>query len=589
LQFESCTAHHSAANVFWSYSTLDWLKNDWRTRWFCFGLGFLLAQAAWAQQAAHVDGVVRDPNGKTVPGVHVILYLDDASAHYEAQTDADGTFTLSVAAGRYQLRAEQSAYSAVEDSFPLNAGEAKHCELTLRLTEATKPHAHESSSASIKFDDRPSFTVAGVTDSTGSGGHGSETRVRTGEVLARETASLPPGENKSSITKIPEPSPPAAEADLRTALARSPRDFEANRQLGEFYFRSQRFREAIAPLEAAHRIRSSDYSVALHLGAAYKACERFNEARSVVTERLAKTGALTPIGQADLYRLLGDIDEKQNDPLAAEHEYERASALDASEQNYFTWGAELLLHGAGAPAVEVFSKGIRLHPESVRMLGGLGAALYAAGSAEEAAQRLCAASDLDRTNDMPYLLLGKIQEATSPPLPCAEATLARYARLHPDRAIANYYYGLALWKQDRAAHDPARLQLAETLLREATDLDPTLDAADVALGNLYLSQSDLSRPDLSHSDPQAAIAAYQKALAANPDNSEAHYGLGVAYRRIGQNDRAETEIQRYKLLQTREEAALEHRRSAMGQFLFYLNNQPAGAPATSNSVPSAAR
>jgi hypothetical protein len=101
--------------VFWSYSTLDWLKNDWRTRWFCFGLGFLLAQAAWAQQAAHVDGVVRDPNGKTVPGVHVILYLDDASAHYEAQTDADGTFTLSVAAGRYQLRAEQSAYSAVEE------------------------------------------------------------------------------------------------------------------------------------------------------------------------------------------------------------------------------------------------------------------------------------------------------------------------------------------------------------------------------------------------------------------------------------------------------------------------------------------
>jgi len=87
--------------------------------------------------------------------------------------------------------------------------------------------------------------------------------------------------------------------------------------------------------------------------------------------------------------------KRLDDSLSAVREYERAAALDSSEENYFAWGAELLSHRATSPAVEVFGRGFRLHPNSARMLAGLAAALYTSGSADEAAQRLCQASDLD--------------------------------------------------------------------------------------------------------------------------------------------------------------------------------------------------
>ena len=95
---------------------------------------------------------------------------------------------------------------------------------------------------------------------------------------------------------------------------------------------------------------------------------------------------------AELHRLLGDIAEQSGDPLRAVREYEAAARLDPSEQNYFEWGAELLLHRAILPAIEVFTKGSTAHPKSARMMAGLGAALYASGRYEEAASRLCAAS-----------------------------------------------------------------------------------------------------------------------------------------------------------------------------------------------------
>ena len=76
-------------------------------------------------------------------------------------------------------------------------------------------------------------------------------------------------------------------------------------------------------------------------------------------------------------------------------EYQRAAELDPSEPYFFDWGSELLLHRAVEPAIEVFSKGNRLFPHSARMLVALGVAWYSNGSYDQAAQRLCEASDLN--------------------------------------------------------------------------------------------------------------------------------------------------------------------------------------------------
>jgi tetratricopeptide (TPR) repeat protein len=536
------------------------------------------AQDAAPLQAAQVEGTVRDSAGKAVAGASVHLQEQGRSTPAETKTNSDGAFVfLAVRPGTYTVKLEKSGFrDAIEESIKLAPAEKKRCDFVLRTSAESAPSSTPSSSpAAIELDDRPNFTVAGITDSTGAGGHGSETRLRTGEALARETLNLASGESKEVPTAAPKAGAIGhetneSESALLAALLQGPRSFEANHRLGEFYFHSERYCEAVPLLETAYHANPGDHPNALDLALAFKACGEFAQARKQLDQMLASENEkqLGKHDEADLRRLLGDLDEKLEDPLAAVREYERAAGLDASEQNYFAWGAELLLHRAAAPAIEVFGRGVRLHPDSARMLAGLGAALYTSGSAEEAAQRLCDASDLEPANLAPYLFLGKIQEAASAPLSCAEQKLARFAHDQPASALANYYYALALLKRNRGSEDLDSLQRAQALLQKSSAIDPKLDLAYLQLGNLYVSRGALPE----------ALAAYQKAVAANPVGSEAHYRLGLTYKRVGDEAKAQREFEDYKRLDKTEAATIERQRRELRQFLFVLKNQPAASP-----------
>ncbi len=473
---------------------------------------FLVCGSSFAQDGdtvgdAQVEGAVRDSAGKPVAGASV-SFQGKSGYSAEARTSDTGTFSFpSVPAGSYTLKLAKSGFrEVIDNSFHLAQAEKRHCDFVLTALQSslrTAPKEASSSSSGIAFDDHPNFVVAGVSDSTGAGGHGSETRMRTGEALAKETLKLDSDESNAGASK-------------KIAAA------------------------STASIE---------------------------QARQQLNQLLASQKQLGKTGQADLHRQLGDLDETLNDPLAAEHEYERAAGLDASEQNYFAWGAELLLHRALPPAIEVFGAGVRLHPESARMLAGLGAALYTAGSIDDAAQRLCQASDIEPSNPAPYLFLGKMQESTTAPLPCAEQKLARFAHDQPANALANYYYALALWKQDRATENEASansvaLERVEGLLKKSSDLDPKLGAADLQLGNLYFARGNF----------QQALAAYQKANAASPASSEAHYRLGLTYKRMGNGTKAEIEFNDYKQLDKTEAAAVERQRRELRQFIFILSD-----------------
>jgi tetratricopeptide (TPR) repeat protein len=530
-----------------------------------------LGQNSTPQQDAQVEGIVRDSAGKPVAGASVLLQREDQSKAAETKTDAGGGFLfLAVRAGTYTVKIEKTgSHDATESSIDLVSAEKKHCDLVVRGLGESSASSPGASSA-IELDDRPNFVVAGITDSSGAGGHGSETRMRTGEVLAKETLNLESGESKkisAAAARSAGHDALASESALRAALLRSPRDFEANHELGEFYFHAEKYREAIPPLQAAYQIKPGDHANAFQLALAFKAGGEFARARELVNQMLASEKELGKPDEADLRRVLGDLDEKLEDPLEAVREYQRAAGLDASEQNYFAWGAELLLHRAVAPALEVFGQGVRLHPESARMLAGMGAALYTSGSVEEAAQRLCAASDLSASDSAadsaPYLFLGEMQEATSTPLPCIEQRLARFAHNQPESAFANYYYALALWKRDRGLEKPDALRQVETLLLKSSTIDPKLDLAYLQLGNLNFAREAF----------QEAVAAYQKAVGANPACSEAHYRLGLTYKRIGEGAKAQREFEEYKQLDKTETAAIERQRRDLRQFIFILKDQ----------------
>jgi tetratricopeptide (TPR) repeat protein len=328
---------------------------------------------------------------------------------------------------------------------------------------STPPPKAQTKPGQPEFFDEPQFTVAGITDATNLGGHGSNTIVRTKESLAKDLASL---------------------------------------------------------------------------GAASP------------TQKSPKDSA-------------GEV-QQQGDPLETVRKYQRAAETDPTESNYFNWGAELLVHRADEPAIEVFSKGNRLFPQSSRMLVGLGVAWYSRGSYDQAAQRLCAASDLNPDDPNPYLFLGKIQSVETTQFKGLVERLARFVRLQPENAMANYYYAISLWKGRKGPEDAATLAQAQTLLEKAVRLDPKLGIAYLQLGIV----------DSDRKDFPAAIADYQKAIQASPGLEEAHYRLAQVYRRTGERAKAEQELQVYDELSKKAAEEIERERHEVGQFVYTLRETP---------------
>jgi tetratricopeptide (TPR) repeat protein len=464
-------------------------------------------QPTQTTEASSIEGVVRDASGKPVAAASIML-VGPGEKSFETKSHADGTFLFSaLRPGAFTIAAETPALClGPSRDLELSAGEKKHVDLVLNApgtpngnvanaqapttnastatgaasttSTAKHPVPHPCSPAPLEFSDQPNFVIAGITDWSNLGLHGSDATTRTSDALAKETLAL-----KSS---------PAPASSANTA----------------------------ADAAAAHR-------------------------------------------------LSGDRDERSSDPVAAVREYEQAARLDPSEENYFAWGSELLLHRATQPAAEVFTKGSALHPQSTRMLVGLGAALYANGLRDDAARRLCQASDLNPADPAPYLFLGKIEATAVDPVPCAEEKLARFAKEQPGNALANYYYAVSLWKNRRPSGNLSgnspQFRQAAALLEKAVALDPTLAEAYLQLGILYAAQNDFAR----------AVQFLRQAIAANPQLAEAHRRLGQAYQRTGNATQAAQEFAIYKQVQKSEADTLERQRRELRQFLVILQSQPA--------------
>jgi tetratricopeptide (TPR) repeat protein len=535
--------------------------------WMSFSDGPGLAKSAAQQNdVITIEGTVRNSAGDPIAEISVVLEDESYATHAEISTKTDGTFVFSTKrAGTYKLRTEKAGLGSAVAQLVVRSGETKkHLDLVIESSTCKTRPSHASPGA-IEFQDRPNFTVAGITDWSNVGLHGSDSSSQTSETLATETRAL---KSNGSAENLPGASAGAAtgpekrgsESNLRAALARAPNSFQANHQLGEYYLASRTFRDAIPLLEAAYRINPGDGPNAYDLAVAYHANGDFAAARDQVRKILA-SGA----NGADEHHLLGELDERLGDPLEAVHEFERAVRLQPNEQNYFDWGAELLLHKAAVPAVEVFTKGSRAHSLSARMVAGLGAALYASGSYDEAARRLCEASDMDPSEPAPYIFLGQMEKAVPVSWPCSLQKLARFAHDQPGNALGNYYYALVLWKRARRSENSTDAKQAEGLLKNAIQINPRLGEAHLQLAILYSERGDSGR----------AICAYKQAIAVDPGLSEAYYKLSLAYKQMGEDAKAQQQLQVYKEAQKTAAAEIAQKHKELQQFMVILGGQSA--------------
>ena len=426
--------------------------------------------------------------------------------------------------------------------------------------QAQRKAAAPAPDQAIEFSDKPSFSVAGVTDWTAVGGHGSDATLRTSEDLTRETLTLKaPGANGISAgAKAREPVDDAMEARLRSALAAAPRSYAANHALGEYYLHSAHYRQALPPLLAASELSQGKADDEYDLALACQGVGDFTRARQHVQRALAEKDT------ASFHRVAGEVDEALGNSLAAVQQEERAARMDPSETNYFVWGSELLLHRAIWQAAEVFASGVKEHPASARMKTGWGAALFAGAQYDEAAERLCEASDLDPASPEPYVFLSKVALASPAPLSCVQAKLERFIRLQPASADAVYFYAMVLHKQDGGSDR----QRVEGLLRKAVALDPKYSAAYLQLGILAFAERRY----------QDSIGFYKQAIENDPKLAEAHYRLGVVYDRTGDAKQAREEFQEHDRLEKQQADAVEQQRRQVKQFLVVLEGKTPATP-----------
>ena len=231
--------------------------------------------------------------------------------------------------------------------------------------------------------------------------------------------------------------------------ARPPRSFEANHLLGKVLDENGKARDAIPYLERAGELKPGDYENSYELALANAHAGNYGRARDQGLALAAQNDS------AELHHLLGDMQEKLGNSLEAVREYQRAAELDRRETYLFDWGSELLFHRAPAPALQVFTQGNRLFPKSARMLIGLGASLFALGSYDQAVQRIGEASDLNPSDSIPYVFLGKMQSVEVTTSEKIIEKLRRFVAQQPENAEANYFYAAGLWKLRAESPDPA--------------------------------------------------------------------------------------------------------------------------------------
>jgi tetratricopeptide (TPR) repeat protein len=517
---------------------------------------FLAAFVQAQSQTSTVVGTVLDVYRHPISGAVVDLEPRDGQPLL-SRCDSQGAYHFSaLSPGRYTLHVSMAGYiEKVSGPFVVGENETKRINFTLE--SGTGPAA-KAQPAAPEFFDPPQFTVAGVRDTFSSGGHGSDTILRTTEGLVKATVAL--GESKelshnSSLNA-------ATEKSLRDAVEHNPEDFDATAKLGEWLLDRQEPQEAVPYLERAFRLNPEDTETDYALALAYARTGEYKQARTRLEDLLADRAE-----DAGLYELLADVEEKMNDPLAAVGSYQRAAELNPSEANLFTWGSELLLHLAAEPAIEVYSKGHRLYPDSMRMLVGLGAASYSRGLFEQAAEYLCEASDLNPQDPLPYLLLGKIQAVEASPSASLEPRLKRFARLQPNNALANYYYAVSLWKRRSGPQDVQTATEVESLLKKSVELDRTLGPGYLQLGILYAERKDPSR----------ALSAYQKAIAVAPRLEEAHYRLAELYRLTGEEVKAREELRVFEGIKKQNVEEAERDRAEIRQFVYTLRDPNSAA------------
>ncbi len=228
---------------------------------------------------------------------------------------------------------------------------------------------------------------------------------------------------------------------------------------------------------------------------------------------------------------LGQCYERAKDASRAARAFQAAIDLDPdTESHYFRLAHLFASEGMAGPASETMARAVAHFPHSVVARVEAGNIELEAGNPERALGIQRQAATLDPQSPAVLSLLGRIQVALRR-YPEAVATLEQAAKLAPADAGIHFYAGQAWMKTEQGT------QRALEHFKRSLELDANRASTYYWLGSLYFYRKN---------DYRIATQYLEQAVGRSPDMEAAHQMLIQSYMRLGEDEKAASQLRRYQ-------------------------------------------
>ncbi len=338
-----------------------------------------------------------------------------------------------------------------------------------------------------------------------------------------------------------------ARTQFEASLKLNPDQPSALTNLAQIYFdlgQPDDLRMALSLLERAAK-NSSDPQISQGLVITYLKLARVLMEKDLRgAGRTLESAVASGLDDAKIYAALADVYQADGRFENAIPAMRLAIQRDPkNEFHHFRYGLLLIDSHAPAAGIVRLQESLRQFPNSARLWLALGIAQLTQGQNVEAENSFKRSLALDAKLVPALAYLG---------ITYGERGLY-------DKAIGLYEQAIALNAQLAALHylvadtilktsnaDTAR---AEKYLKRATELDPTLAAAYLAWGRLYVRAN-------RHSE---AAPLLERAVSIEPELLEAHYQLSQVLRKLKRTDEANRELEIFKQLSAKQKVQNEPR------------------------------
>ena len=228
---------------------------------------------------------------------------------------------------------------------------------------------------------------------------------------------------------------------------------------------------------------------------------------------------------------LGQCYELAKDASKAARAFQAAIDLDPdTESHYFQLAHLLAREGLAGPASETMTLAVAHFPHSVVARVEAGSIELEAGNPERALEIQRQAAALDPQSPAVLSLMGRIQLALRR-YPEAIATLEQAAKLAPADAGIQFYAGQAWMKTEQGT------ERALEHFKRSLELDANRASTYYWLGSLYFYRKN---------DYRIATQYLEQAVGRSPDMEAAHQMLIQSYKRLGEDEKAASQLRRYQ-------------------------------------------